>query len=78
MKPSTLDNRRYDIDWLRTLAFMLLIFYHIGQFYVLDWDWHVKSAYQSEFLQNVILLLNQWHMPLVFYVLFSVLFLKYS
>ncbi len=31
------DSRRYDIDWLRTLAFILLIFYHIGQFYVADW-----------------------------------------
>ena len=62
------DSRRYDIDWLRSLAFILLIFYHIGQFYVLDWDWHVKSAYQSEFLQNIMLLVNQWRMPLIFLV----------
>ena len=62
------DNRRYDIDWLRTLAFILLIFYHIGQFYVTDWGWHVKSAYQSDFLKNIMLVVNQWRMPLIFLI----------
>jgi len=62
------DTRRYDIDWLRTLAFILLIFYHVAMFYVQDWGWHVKSAYQSEFLQNIMLLVNQWRMPLIFLV----------
>jgi glucan biosynthesis protein C len=67
MNKST-DTRRYDIDWLRTLAFILLIFYHIGQFYVADWGWHVKSAYLSESLQNIMMLVNQWRMPLIFLV----------
>ena len=62
------DTRRYDIDWLRTLAFILLIFYHIGQFYVTDWGWHVKSAYQSDFLKNIMLMVNQWRMPLIFLI----------
>jgi glucan biosynthesis protein C len=62
------DSRRYDIDWLRVLAFILLIFYHIGQFYVADWGWHVKSAYQSEFLKNIMMLVNQWRMPLIFVI----------
>jgi len=64
----SLDSRRFDIDWLRSLAFILLIFYHIGQFYVFDWGWHVKSEYQSEFLQNLMLLLNRWRMPLIFLI----------
>jgi len=25
-----IDARRYDLDWLRVIAFGLLIFYHIG------------------------------------------------
>jgi hypothetical protein len=25
--------RRYDLDWLRIIVFMLLIFYHIGMVY---------------------------------------------
>jgi len=64
----TIDNRRYEIDWLRALAFILLIFYHIGQFYVADWGWHVKSAYLSDFLKNIMLLINQWRMPLIFII----------
>jgi glucans biosynthesis protein C len=63
-----IDSRRYDIDWLRTFAFLLLIFYHIGQFYVADWQWHVKSEYQSDFLKNIMLLVNQWRIPLIFVI----------
>lgn len=66
--PETFNSRRYDIDWIRTLAFILLIFYHIGQFYVSDWGWHVKSAYLSDFLKNIMLLVNQWRMPLIFLI----------
>jgi len=64
----TTDTRRYDIDWLRTLAFILLIFYHIGQYYVADWGWHVKSTHLSDFLKNIMLLVNQWRMPLIFLI----------
>ncbi len=62
------DSRRYDVDWLRSLAFILLIFYHIGMFYVEGWGWHVKSEYQSQFLRNIMLLVNQWRMPLIFLI----------
>ena len=61
-------NRRHDIDALRVLAFGLLILYHVGMFYVADWGWHVKSAYQSEWLQLPMLLSNQWRMPLIFLI----------
>lgn len=65
---SIYPSRRHDIDWLRNLAFILLIFYHIGMYYVADWGWHIKSQYQSEGLQDVMILLNQWRMPLIFMV----------
>jgi len=60
--------RRYDIDALRVIAFGLLILYHIGMFYVADWDWHVKSNHQSAWLQVPMLLLNQFRMPLIFLI----------
>ena len=41
--PSAMTGRRYDLDWIRVGAFMLLILYHVGMFYV-DWSWHVKSS----------------------------------
>ncbi len=40
----TQRTRRYDLDWLRIIAFLLLILYHIGMFYV-PWSWHVKSVH---------------------------------
>lgn len=46
------DLRRYDLDWLRICAFGVLIFYHVGMFYV-TWDWTVKSRYSSTFLEPV-------------------------
>ena len=63
-----LSQRRYDLDWLRTLAFALLILYHVGMYYVADWGWHVKSAVTSEGLQNLMLLTNPWRMSLLFFI----------
>lgn len=60
--------RRHDIDALRVLAFALLIFYHVGMFYVAGWGWHVKSAYTAEWLQVPMLLVNQWRLPLLFLI----------
>ncbi len=60
--------RRYDIDALRVFAFGVLILYHVGMFYVLGWDWHVKSAYQAEWLRLPMLFINQWRLPLLFVV----------
>lgn len=62
------NSRRHDIDWLRVLAFISLIFYHIGMFYVADWGWHVKSQYQSELLKYPMLLVNPWRMSLIFFI----------
>ncbi len=59
--------RRYDLDWLRVCAFGLLIFYHIGMFYV-TWDWHVKSQYASAAIEPLMLLTNTWRIPLLFLV----------
>ncbi len=60
--------RRYDIDWLRTLAFGLLILYHIGMYYVADWGWHIKSEQTSVLLQELMILTNQWRMSLLFFI----------
>ncbi len=64
----TQDVRRYDVDWLRNLALMLLILYHLGMYYVADWDWHIKSEQQSVLLQNVMVMSNLWRMCLLFFI----------
>jgi hypothetical protein len=61
-------NRRHDIDALRVLAFGLLIAYHIGMFYVADWDWHIKSEHLAEWLQGPMIFLNRWRMSLLFLI----------
>ncbi len=38
--------RRYDLDALRVGAFLLLILYHLGMFYV-SWDWHEEQQYPA-------------------------------
>jgi hypothetical protein len=63
-----MNSRRHDIDFLRVFAFGLLILYHVGMFYVYDWGWHVKSAYQSEWLQLPMIFTNQWRMSLLFVI----------
>jgi len=59
--------RRYDLDWLRVFAFGMLIFYHVGMFYV-TWDWHVKSPSASPALEPAMLLVNPWRLPLLFFI----------
>ena len=60
--------RRFDIDALRVLAFSILILYHVAMFYVADLGWHIKSAYQYDWVKFPMLLVNQWRMPLLFLV----------
>ncbi len=60
--------RRHDLDWLRVLVFGILIFYHIGMLYVANWGFHYKSQYLSQPLEGVMLLVNQWRMPLLWVI----------
>lgn len=60
--------RRIELDWLRVIVFAILIFYHIGMLYVADWDYHYKSQYNSEFLQNIMLLVNRWRLSILFFI----------
>ena len=60
--------RRYDIDVLRVFAFSVLILYHVGMFYAFDRGWHVKSAYQSEWLNVPMNFFSQWRMALLFVI----------
>ena len=39
-----LPSRRYDLDWLRVLAFGLLIFYHTGMLYSESWGFILKVS----------------------------------
>jgi hypothetical protein len=63
-----MPSRRYDLDWLRVFVFGLLILYHTGMFYVENWGWHAKSIYQSELLENFMLIVGPWRMPVLWLI----------
>ncbi|MGB3627437.1 MAG: acyltransferase family protein, partial [Henriciella sp.] len=59
--------RRHDLDWLRVIAFMILILYHTGMFYV-SWDWHVKSVHSGTDAEWLMMLVNPWRLSLLFLI----------
>ncbi|PTB89076.1 glucan biosynthesis protein, partial [Marivirga lumbricoides] len=59
--------RRYDLDWLRVIVFGLLIFYHVGMFFV-PWGWHIKNNVLYEDLTWPMRFLNQWRLPILFVI----------
>ncbi|TAH21176.1 MAG: acyltransferase [Cytophagales bacterium] len=67
MQILTESERRYDLDWLRVLAFGLLIFYHTGMIYV-SWGFHIKSQETSNFLEIIMLAMNRWRLSLLFLI----------
>ena len=67
MKTPLASTRQYGLDWVRVIAFALLIFYHTGMFFV-TWDFHFKNADTSRSMELWMLFLNQWRLPLLFLV----------
>jgi hypothetical protein len=59
--------REYGLDWLRVIAFAILIFYHCGMMFV-SWDFHLKNKEQSRTLELVMLFFNRWRLPLLFFI----------
>jgi glucans biosynthesis protein C len=59
--------RRYELDWLRVIAFGLLILYHVGMFFV-PWSWHIKNNETSTGMTWPMIFVNQWRLPLLFVI----------
>lgn len=59
--------RRYDLDNLRVLLFLLLIMYHVGMFFC-PWSFHFKNNGIVDWLTGPMLFLNQWRLPLLFVI----------
>ncbi|HEY0900310.1 MAG TPA: acyltransferase family protein, partial [Sphingobacteriaceae bacterium] len=64
---STNTNRLYYLDWLRVLAFSILLFEHCAELFV-PWDFWVKNNESSTVLGYFITALKPWRMPLLFIV----------
>jgi len=59
--------RLYFLDWVRILAFFVLILYHVGMYYV-SWDWHVKSPFAGTGPEAFMMLSSPWRLGLLFFV----------
>lgn len=67
LSTSSLQTRQYYIDWIRVLAFGILIFFHTGMFFV-HWGWHVKNNELTEVLEIPMEWLHLWRLPLLFFI----------
>ncbi|NKC17078.1 MAG: hypothetical protein GKR94_34245 [Gammaproteobacteria bacterium] len=63
------DQRRYDLDWIRVFAFFLLILFHVGMFYS-PWGWHAKSPQAPVgWMELPMVLMSSWRLWLLFFIL---------
>jgi len=62
-----LKQRRYDIDWLRITAMLILFSFHNARFFDFM-DWHLKNAERSMGFMAFVGFLHQWLMPIFFLV----------
>jgi glucans biosynthesis protein C len=59
--------RRYDLDWLRFIAIVILLFFHTGMLFN-PWDWHIKNNETSESFRYWMVWLHFWRMPLLLFI----------
>jgi glucans biosynthesis protein C len=62
-----ITERRYYIDWVRVLAFFLLIFFHCAMPFV-TYNWEIKNKDTSPGLSRLVWWLHQWRLPLLFFI----------
>ena len=61
-----MNDRRYDIDWLRVFATYLLFPFHVGKVFDVPPFYHIKNDVLSPGLGILTTYIHQWHMPLFF------------
>ena len=60
-------NRRYELDWLRVLAILVVFLYHSTRFFNLG-DWHVKNVHTFVWVEIWNMFATRWMMPLFFII----------
>ncbi|MGD8263607.1 MAG: acyltransferase, partial [Desulfobacterales bacterium] len=64
---TTISNRRYELDWLRVLAILVVFLYHSTRFFNLG-DWHVKNVDTYVWVELWNVFATRWMMPLFFII----------
>ncbi|MGK6350760.1 acyltransferase family protein [Parapedobacter sp. DT-150] len=67
MKTAFTSTRRHDLDWLRFLAILILLFFHTGMWFN-TFGWHVKNAELTPSFDYWMIWLHFWRMPLLLFI----------
>jgi glucans biosynthesis protein C len=62
-----LHERRHDLDWLRAIAILILLFFHTGMLFN-PWSWHIKNAETSDTFRYWMVLSHYIRMPLLLFI----------
>lgn len=68
MSKSQKRERRYDLDWLKVIAIILLLYFHAGMVFI-SWSWYfIQDSVSDPFLDIFTEFLSHWRMPLLFVI----------
>ncbi|MBD1207453.1 MAG: acyltransferase family protein [Ignavibacteria bacterium] len=59
--------RSYDLDWLRVLAFCILVPFHTGMMFN-TWGFHIKNVETTSLLDHIMIFQGQWRLSLLFLI----------
>jgi hypothetical protein len=59
--------RSYDLDWLRVLAFCILVPFHAGMMFN-TWDFHIKNVETTSLLDHIMIFQSQWRLSMLFLI----------
>ena len=60
--------RMYDLDWLRVIAIILVLYFHVAMIFTAEWDWHIKNKELSNLWLEFNYWLSRFRMPLLFFI----------
>ncbi|MDI9256789.1 acyltransferase family protein [Flavobacterium sedimenticola] len=63
-----IPERRYDLDWLRVIAILLLHLFHCAMPFMAEWDWHLKNKETSNLILECNYFVSRWRMPVLFFI----------
>lgn len=67
MKTEIILTRRHDLDWLRFVAILVLLFFHTGMWFN-TFDWHVKNTETTAAFDYWMIWMHFWRMPLLLFI----------
>ena len=63
-----MGKRLHYIDWLRVLAFLMLILFHCAVPFVEHYTWEINNKETSSWVTRVVWWTHQWRLPLLFFI----------